>query len=320
MEIFDIKLLGVSVESAQKLLLTMGLLVLIYVLRRILQGLAWLLIFNRTGDQVRFWVRQTISVISALLLALGTMSIWFEQAERLAAALAIITIAVGFALQRVILSLAGYFVILQSKPYRIGERVAVGDVRGDVIAIGFLHTTLMEMGEPTGLDTPGKWVRSRQYTGRVVTLSNAKVFEESVHNMTRDFPYVWEEISVPVSYNADRNAAETIIRSAAADHTVKLTDIGMAALETMQRKYFVRVVDIDPHVYYKITDNWLEMTVRFLAQDREIRELKDAITREILDGFDAAGIGVASSTYDIVGLPPIRVVPVDGAAIPVQGV
>lgn len=318
MEIFDIKLLGVSVESAQKLLLTMGLLVLIYILGRILRGLAWLLLFNRTGDQVRFWVRQAISAVSALLLALGTMSIWFEQPERLAAALAIITIAVGFALQRVILSLAGYFVILQGKVYRIGERVAVGDVRGDVIAIGFLHTTLMEMGEPNGLDSPGQWVRSRQYTGRVVSLSNAKIFEESVHNMTRDFPYVWEEISVPVSYSADRNAAESIIRSAAADHTVKLTEIGTAALETMQRRYFVRVVDLHPSIYYKITDNWLEMTVRFLAKDRDIRELKDAITREILDGFDAAGIGIASSTYDIVGLPPVRVVPADGAPAPGQ--
>ena len=319
MKIFDVRLLGVSVESAQKLLLTLGLLVVIYVLGRILRGLAWLLIFNRTGDQVRFWVRQAISAVSALLLVLGTMSIWFEEAERLAAALAIITIAVGFALQRVILSLAGYVVILQGKAYRIGERIAIGDVRGDVIAVGFLHTTLMEMGEPTGLETPGQWVHSRQYTGRVVTLSNAKIFEESVHNMTRDFPYVWEEISVPVSYDADRNAAEAIIQSAAADHTVKLAEIGTAALETMQRKYFVQVVDLHPRVYFKITDNWLEMTVRFLARDREIRELKDAITREILAGFAAAGIGVASSTYDIVGLPPIRVVPADDPAAPTHG-
>ncbi len=316
MEIFDVRLLGVSAESAQKLLLTMGLIVLIYVLRRILQGLAWLFLFNRASDQVRFWVRQAISAASVLLLALGTMSIWFEQPERLAAALGIITIAVGFALQRVILSLAGYFVILQGKTYRIGERIAVGDVRGDVIAIGFLHTTLMEMGESTGLDTSAQWVRSRQYTGRVVTLSNAKIFEDSVHNMTRDFPFVWEEISVPVPYSADREVAESIIVSAAVGHTVKLTEIGSAALETMQRKYFVRVVDLHPSVYYKITDNWLEMTVRFLARDRDIRELKNAITREILDGFDAAGIGIASSTYDIVGLPPVRVVPADGAATP----
>jgi len=319
-EIFDVRLLGVSVESAQKLLLTTGLLVLTYVLRRIFQGLAWLVLFTRAGDQVRFWVRQAISAGSALLLALGTMSIWFERPERLAAALAIITLAVGFALQRVILSIAGYFVILQGKTYRVGERVTVGEVRGDVIAIGFLHTTLMEMGEPTGLDTSRQWVRSRQYTGRVVTLSNAKIFEESVHNMTRDFPFVWEEISVPIPYSADRKSAETIIRSAAADHTVKLAEIGGAALETMQRKYFVRVVDLHPSVYYKITDNWLEMTVRFLAKDRDIRELKDAITREILDGFDAAGIGIASSTYDIVGLPPVRVVPADDVATPIQGV
>jgi hypothetical protein len=63
---------------------------------------------------------------------------------------------------------------------------------------------------------------------------------------------------------------------------------------------------LDPQVYYRITDNWLELSLRFLAYDRATRELKDRITRDILVGFDEAAIGIASTTMDIVGFPPMR--------------
>ena len=60
-------------------------------------------------------------------------------------------------------------------------------------------------------------------------------------------------------------------------------------------------------MYLRLTDNWVEMTVRFVAKTRGIRELKDKMSREILNGLDAAGIGIASGTYEIVGVPPIKV-------------
>jgi len=60
-------------------------------------------------------------------------------------------------------------------------------------------------------------------------------------------------------------------------------------------------------VYYRLTDNWLELTVRFVVKDHDIREIKDAMVRDILMAFDESGIGIASGTYDIVGLPPIRI-------------
>ena len=55
-----------------------------------------------------------------------------------------------------------------------------------------------------------------------------------------------------------------------------------------------------------MTDNWLELTVRFVAEDHGVRDLKDAMTRDILAALDEAGIGIASATFEIVGLPPLR--------------
>jgi hypothetical protein len=62
-----------------------------------------------------------------------------------------------------------------------------------------------------------------------------------------------------------------------------------------------------PRVYVRLTDNWVEMTVRFLCPDHDIRGIKDRMSRALLRDLEEAGIGIASSTYDIVGLPPIHV-------------
>ena len=73
-----------------------------------------------------------------------------------------------------------------------------------------------------------------------------------------------------------------------------------------------------PRVFWRLTDNWIEMAVRFISRTHGIRELKDAMSRDILEAFDKEGIGIASGTYEIVGMPPIKV-EMDGAGKTVQG-
>ena len=244
-------------------------------------------------------------MIVALLMILGVVSIWFEDPTRLATALGLVAAGLSFALQKVITSLAGYFVILRGKTFTVGDRIAMGGVRGDVIALDFIKTTIMEIGQPpsyTNADA-STWVRSRQYTGRVVTVTNDKLFSEPVYNYTRDFPYLWEEMSLPITYTADREKAEQIILTVTRRHgllTAALTDAERAEME---RLFAVAADDLEPRVYYRLTDNWLELTVRFFAKERGVRALKDAMSRDILRAFDQAGIGIASATMAIVELP-----------------
>ena len=98
--------------------------------------------------------------------------------------------ALAFALQQVITSIAGYFVILRGNTFIVGDRITMGGVRGDVMRLGFIQTTIMEMGQPPSVQgaSPAMWVHSRQFTGRIVTVSNAKIFADMVFNYTRDFP------------------------------------------------------------------------------------------------------------------------------------
>ena len=309
MEVFGIRLVGINAENGQKLLLTLAAFAAIVLLRRGGHALAGAILLSRADEQARFWTRQAINLGTTLLLILGLLSIWFDDPTRLATALGLVTAGLAFALQKVITALAGYVVILRGQNFTVGDRITMGGVRGDVIALGFIQTTIMEMGQPPAVQgaDPAMWVRSRQYTGRVVTVSNARIFDEPVYNYTREFPYLWEEISVPVAYRDDRRRAEQILLDCAARHTVHLGELSREALAAMQRRYFVQPAALEPKVYYRLTDNWLELTVRFVAEARGVRDLKDAISRDILDAFDAAGIGIASATYDIVGFPPLRI-------------
>jgi small-conductance mechanosensitive channel len=304
-----IRLLFFKQENGVKLLLTAVLVVVLLVLRWIARAVARLLRRGAGGENARFWIRQAINLAFAVLLLLGFLSIWFDDPTRLATGIGLLTAGLAFALQKVITAFAGYFVILRGDTFSVGDRITMGGVRGDVIKLGFIKTTIMEMGQPPAVQAaePAQWVKSRQYTGRIVTVTNDKVFDEAIYNYTRDFPYLWEELTLPIAYRDDRARTEEILLEVARRHTVAKEDMPAEALQAMQSKYFVRGVDVEPTVYWRITDNWLELTVRFLTGVYGVRGVKDEMSREIMSALDEAGIGIASATYEITGVPPLVV-------------
>lgn len=307
-ELLGIRLVGVNAENGLKLLVTFVFVLLIVALGWALRGLLRLLLHGHRHDRAEFWGRQGISLLLTVLLLLGIASIWFDDPTRLATAFGLVTAGLAFALQKVVTAVAGYFVILRGKTFNVGDRIVMGGVRGDVIALSITQTTIMEMGQPPPVQAaePPMWVRSRQYTGRIVTVSNSKIFDEPVYNYSHDFPYIWEELSIPIPYDADRKRAEQILLAAAERHSVDIADLGARALAEMQRRYFLQPTEVTPQVYYRLTDNWLELAVRFIVEDRGIRAVKDAMSREVLAALESAGIPLASTTIDIVGLPPVQ--------------
>lgn len=313
-ELFGTTLVGVNAENGTKLLLTLGYIGVTWSLRRGLRALADTVVRGRAGIQHRFWIRQAVNLGTTLLLVLGVLSLWFDDPTRLATALGLITAGLAFALQKVVTAVAGYFVILRGTTFTVGDRITMGGVRGDVIGLGLIQTTIMEMGQPPAVQgaDPAMWVRSRQHTGRVVTVSNDKIFDEPVFNYTRDFPFLWEEVTIPIPYAADRDRAEDILLAAAAHHAGAVPETAHMALREMRARYDVQPSSTETKVYYRLTDNWLELTVRFVTDARGVRDVKDAMSRAILSEFDAAGIGLASATFEIVGLPAVKFVPAGG--------
>jgi small-conductance mechanosensitive channel len=309
MEIFGIKLIGINADTGRKLLLVLGFIGIFLVLRYALTAIERLTMQGRRNQQTKFWVHQAVSLALAGLLVVGIVSIFFNDQEHLTAALGFVTAGLAFALQKVITSIAAYFVILRGQVFRVGDRILMSGVRGDVIALGFTRTTIMEMGQPPGErpDQPKVWIKSRQFTGRIVTVTNDKIFESPVFNYTRDFPYLWEEMTIPVPYRDNRERAEEIVLEAARKNALHADDIEHAAIERMKKEYNIKIKDLEPHIYWHLSDNWLEMSVRFLAHEHGSREMKDKMSRQILAAFDEAGISIASSSFEVSGIPPIKI-------------
>lgn len=309
MEFLGIHWVGVSEPNLRKLALSIGFLAAVTLLHGLLRLLNRAVLAGDSSERfrLRFWVRQAIQLFTFVLGILGLLSIWFDNPARLATAFGLFTAGVAFALQQVITAIAGYFVILRGRNFTVGDRITMGGVRGDVVALGFIQTQIMEMGDPEkGDSSPASWVKSRQFTGRIVSVSNARIFSDPVFNYTRDFPYIWEEMTVPIRYADDRSRVERILLEAAHRHALKPDDIDERARERLIRQYHLDSADFSPEVFWRLTDNWLEMTVRFVYKPHGTRSVKSAMAREILAGLDEAGIGIASSTYDIVGFPPVR--------------
>jgi len=307
-QLFGVHLLGFDFQTGHKLLLTLGFALFIWLSGRVLRWLLGAIGHAVDSARFRFWSRQALSILLVLLLTLGLLSIWFDDPARLGTVLGLFTAGIAFALQRVITACAGYLLILRGKTFNVGDRIVMGGVRGDVIALSIMQTKIMEMGEPPPVQSaePAVWVHSRQFTGRIVTVTNDKIFDEPVYNYTHHFPYIWDEIRLPVRYADDRAVVESILLEAAAKYAVTPEQVDANQLDELERRYNLKPPQIAPRVYWRLTDNWLELTVRFLAHDHGTREIKDSMSREILKRLDAAGIGIASATYDIVGFPPVQ--------------
>ncbi len=309
LQVLGVKFVGVTADNGRKLLLTLVYIALILLLSRGLQRLASGWTRAERNEKYAFWTRQSIRLFTAVVLIVGLFSIWFDDPTRLATALGLVTAGLAFALQKVVTAVAGYFVILRGKTFNVGDRIVMGGVRGDVIALGFIQTTIMEMGQPAPVQDaePAMWVRSRQYTGRIVTVTNDKIFDTPVYNYTRDFPYIWEEIAPAgrVQRRPGAGRADLAGGGRAAHGSDQRAERGGPAQE-MQRRYFMKRTEMRPRVYYRLTDNWLELTVRFIVTEHGIRDMKDAISRDLIRKLDEAGIGIASATFEIVGLPPLR--------------
>jgi small-conductance mechanosensitive channel len=239
-------------------------------------------------------VRNAVFLAGASVILL----IWLGFGSNFTVAMGILGAGIAFASQETIGSFAGYLNIVTGNLYRIGDRVRLGDVTGDVLDISMLRTTVMEIGE---------WVKAEQYTGRVVTIANRAVFSDPVFNYTQHWDYLWDEITIPITYDSDWRQAREIMLDHAEEYTAHLQEEAQARLQRLMKRYPVHEQSVQPRLYIVMTDNWIELTLRYVVEVRERRNVMGRLHNELLQHFDELpDITVASATFEIVGFPPLH--------------
>jgi small-conductance mechanosensitive channel len=225
------------------------------------------------------------------------MIIWVEDIQTLLLSLGLVAAAFTISIQDVARNFVGGLTIYFSNLYRVGDRIEINEKKGDVIDINLFYTTIMEMRE---------WVSSDQHTGRISSLPNAMVLSNPINNYTKDFTFLWDEVIVPISYGSDWRAAKSLIMDVLYQETNMMKDIAEEEISNMERKYYISKGLTDPEVFLKLTDNWIELTARFVTPVRQRRMTRNKVSHRILEEIEKSeGIKIASQTIDIVGFPEV---------------
>ncbi|MGB5266016.1 MAG: mechanosensitive ion channel domain-containing protein, partial [Polyangiales bacterium] len=182
----------------------------------------------------------------------------------------------------------------------VGDRIQLGGIKGDVIDIGVLRTTLAEVGQ---------WVDGDLYNGRMVRVANSFIFKDPVVNYSGDFPFLWDEIRVPIRFGSDLDAARAILSEAANEVCSGYAEQATTIWARMQRRYPLEDASTAPMVTFVFDENWVTFTIRYTVQFDRRRVTKHLLSAQVLKAIDASGgaVSIASSAIEIFPKAPLDI-------------
>jgi small-conductance mechanosensitive channel len=219
------------------------------------------------------------------------VGLWAKLLPHASTFLGLIGAGLAVALREPLLSIAGRIAIFVGHMYTAGDRIEINKMSGDVIDVGFFYTRMMEIGN---------WIGGDQYSGRIIQFANAQVFGSSVFNYTRNFAYIWDEIKLPITYASDERAAMEMLKAVSKEYTSQFMQDAEPQIERMQRIFMVPRFEVEPVVFLKVTDNWIELTLRYLVDPKKRRAASSYIFSEIFRKIrERQDIKIASSSMDL---------------------
>ncbi len=281
-------------EFYRNLILTGGVIIAALILRRVFYGLV--VIRLPEESPYVFTIRRIANYMINVVAVIVIFGVWMQNSGDLSVALGIMAAGLAFALQEVIGSIAGWITIITGQPFTIGDRIETGGIRGDVVDISLLRTKIMETGN---------WLNGDHNTGRIVTVSNAFIFKEPLFNYSRHLSYIWDEVDIPITYESDWKQAMILMTQAVNEHPKYQELLPKAQTERRQarREFAIKITSLEPRVFLKITDNWIELGLIYPVDTEYRRAFKSEISTQILEQFRTIGITVASQTVAIVQFP-----------------
>jgi len=231
----------------------------------------------------RFTLQRIVHLVVALLIALIAISIIFVNWYATVAALGVGSIIIGLAVQTPMKSFIAWIYILVRQPYRVGDRIKIGDATGDVIDVGYLDTTLWEFG--------GQYISGDHPSGRLIKFPNEKVLDELVYNYSWPlFPYIWNEIKFQIAYQSDlkfvADTMQQIVEKELGQEMMKRVEVFRDLLaRTPVDELEVRA---HPRVIFRVDEvTWINAIVRYLVSPREAGSVKTRLIPKLLAALNA---------------------------------
>lgn len=288
-QIFKSSQQWISNEILQQIAIAAFIIFIFLVISRLL---GQILTRRISDNSVRYRAKKVTNFFLFIFSILGVLLIFSKQLGGLAITLGVTSAGIAFALQEVFASVAGWFAIHFSNFFTVGDRVVLGGIKGDVIDVGILRTTLMELGE---------WVDADQYNGRIVRVANSFVFKEPVFNYSADFPFVWDEIKIPIKYGSDYDQAKKIIEECS---QAVLQDYEKTSIQTwnnLVKKYLVENANVEHQVFMTANENFITLSLRYVVDFKLRRSTKDHLFTDIIKKIEESQgqVKIACSTIEV---------------------
>lgn len=230
--------------------------------------------------------RKNISVLFRMAVFLITftaaISVLVGDMRALLGSLGLLGLALSWALQAPIESFTGWILNTFRDYYRPGDRIEVGEAVGDVYRIDLLTTTVWEIGGP------GKPVTGAQPTGALITFPNSEILRSNVINYSRDFPYIWDEVTFSVANESDLPYAVGVFRKLAQEILGQEMRVSAREYETLLRRQGLSyTVSQEPEVYLSLAESYTNCTVRYLVRIRSRRRVASSLIEKISEELKA---------------------------------
>ena len=265
--------LDLSQQLQNDIVATIITIILLWLARKLILKL----IFRQIEDvRVQYRWRKITTYVTTGIGFFLIGRIWFSGFQSISTFLGILSAGLAIALQDLIINMAGWAFILSRRPFKVGDRIQIGETRGDVIDQRIFMFTLMEVGN---------WVDAEQSTGRIIHIPNGKIFKEPLANYNEGFEYLWNEIPVLITFESDWKKAKTILLDIAHKHAAHLSGAAEQKIKQAARKFMIFYNKLTPIVYTSVRDSGVLLTIRFLCEPRYRRTREQSIWEDILDEF-----------------------------------
>jgi small-conductance mechanosensitive channel len=258
-------------------------------------------LFSRVKDiDQRYRSKKVISFLGYIGTIILLTVIYLDQLSGLTIALGVAGAGVAFASQEVIASFAGWLAIMFGGFYKSGDRVQLGGIKGDVMDIGMLRTTIMETGQ---------WIEGDLYNGRIVLVANSFVFKEPVFNYSGDFPFLWDEIHILVQFGSHYEKLKEIMMKAGKEVAGDLSAQSKAQWDILQQKFRLEDAQTEPMVSILVKDNAVQFTLRYVVNYKRRRWMKTQLYTQIIEGIENSQeqIKFVTATLNIVEAPELKI-------------
>ena len=273
--------LGDYQPLAERLVTGLMAVLLVLVVRSAIKGF---LIEPLEDAAARFNLNRIVNLLAYLSIFFIVLSILFANWYTAAVSLGLLSLVLGFALQAPISSFIGWIYLIVKTPYKVGDRIAIGEAMGDVIDVSYLDTTLWEFGGPT-LST------ANHPSGRIIKFPNSKVLSSAVFNYSWGlFPYIWNDIKFQIAYQSDLEFVAKVMSETAENELGEVMKERIGVYRELLAQTPIDELEVRerPTVIFRVDENtWIDAIVRYLVEPRRAGTVKTRLTKEMLAKLQA---------------------------------